>query len=274
MSLAEHLERHRARLDTLIDLLDDERRLPGDGAVVRPPARALTAACLSARFCSLTARSSSSSAAVLLSPSGTGRAAPRRARRKMRGGMRLARRVLVFQLPNQACDRVIEPVDLVDDVRRVRRDDCVYELLHRHSQPARPSARRVGGAEGAEVDIERCAAALQRRSHRLRRVQRRADGQGGQGQQWRSTRLHQVQDAGREGALRQPPGGVHPRVPEHLLRRRGVRRGAADRRADGAAHHAHGWYCETSGDLVARRRLSQVVHVPAAQRGGDGTEAL
>ena len=33
MSLAEHLERHRARLDTLIDLLDDERRLLGDGAV-------------------------------------------------------------------------------------------------------------------------------------------------------------------------------------------------------------------------------------------------
>jgi len=33
MSLAEHLERHRARLDALIDLLDDERRLLGDGAV-------------------------------------------------------------------------------------------------------------------------------------------------------------------------------------------------------------------------------------------------
>ena len=33
MSLAEHLERHRTRLDTLIGLLDEERRLLGDGAV-------------------------------------------------------------------------------------------------------------------------------------------------------------------------------------------------------------------------------------------------
>lgn len=33
MSLAEHLERHRARLDALIGLLDEERRLLGDGGV-------------------------------------------------------------------------------------------------------------------------------------------------------------------------------------------------------------------------------------------------
>jgi len=33
MSLAEHLQRHRSRLDTLIGLLDDERRLLGDGGV-------------------------------------------------------------------------------------------------------------------------------------------------------------------------------------------------------------------------------------------------
>ena len=33
MCLAEHLERHRTRLDTLIGLLDEERRLLGDGAV-------------------------------------------------------------------------------------------------------------------------------------------------------------------------------------------------------------------------------------------------
>ncbi|MTI50188.1 MAG: flagellar protein FlgN [Alcanivorax sp.] len=33
MSLAEHLERHRSRLDALIDLLDEERRLLGDGGV-------------------------------------------------------------------------------------------------------------------------------------------------------------------------------------------------------------------------------------------------
>lgn len=33
MSLAEHLERHRTRLDALIGLLDEERRLLGDGGV-------------------------------------------------------------------------------------------------------------------------------------------------------------------------------------------------------------------------------------------------
>jgi len=33
MSLAEHLERHRAHLDTLIGLLDEERRLLRDGGV-------------------------------------------------------------------------------------------------------------------------------------------------------------------------------------------------------------------------------------------------